>query len=80
MPGDSFRIVRYLVSTSGGTPIRIQNENEAGSVTWSGDGRALIAGHDAGNQQGLMLGRLDLGTLRWSSIGTWPGPSVWQIP
>jgi hypothetical protein len=80
VPGDSFRIVRYLVSTSGGTPIRIQNENEAGSVTWSGDGRALIAGHDAGNQQGLMLGRLDLGTLRWSSIGTWPGPSVWQIP
>jgi len=80
VPGDSFRIVRYLASTSGGTPIRIQNEDEAGSVSWSGDGRALIAAHDGGNQQGLTVGRLDLGTLRWSSIGTWPGPSVWQIP
>jgi WD40 repeat protein len=80
VPSDGLKVVGYLVSTSGGTPIRIQNEDEAGSVTGSGDGRALIAAHDGGNQQGLTLGRLDLGTLRWSSIGTWPGPSVWQIP
>jgi WD40-like Beta Propeller Repeat len=80
VPGDSFRTVGYLVSTSGATPTRIQNENEAGSVSWSADSRALIAAHDAGNQHELTLGRLDLETFRWSSLGTWPGPSVWQIP
>jgi hypothetical protein len=86
VPGDNFRTVRYLVSTSGGTPTRIQNENEAGSsVSWSTDGRALISAHESGKQvedvQELTLGRLDLDTLQWSSIGTLPGAQgIWQIP
>ena len=86
VPGNDFTIVGYLVSTSGGTPIRILNENEAGpTISWSTDGRSLLAAHESGRTvegiRELILGRLDPETLRWSEIGpllAWNG--VWQVP
>jgi hypothetical protein len=86
VPGDNFRIVGYLVPASGGRPTRILNENEASStVTWSADSRALVSAHESGKQVDdmpvLTLGRLDLDTLQWFSLGRLPGAQgVWQIP
>jgi Tol biopolymer transport system component len=76
VPGNDFRIVGYFASTTGGTPIRVLNEDEAGSsITWSTDGRTLIAAH------GQTLGRLDPETLQWSQIGPLlDGQGIWQIP
>lgn len=71
VPGDGFRTADYLVRTSGGTPIRI---NEDVPFTFSGDSRALVA------QYGNGFGRLDLETLKWSRIGPSPGLGVWRIP
>ena len=84
-PGNDFKMVGYLVPASGGRPIRVLNENEAGStITWS-TGGALVAAHetgpvvDGGTQ--VTLGRLDPQTLQWSDIGPLPGSQgVWQIP
>ena len=84
-PGNEFKMVEYLVPASGGRPIRILNENEAGStITWSTAGE-IVAAHetgplvDGGTQ--LMLGRLDPRTLQWSDLGPLlGGQAVWQIP
>jgi dipeptidyl aminopeptidase/acylaminoacyl peptidase len=84
-PGSEFKMVEYLVPASGGRPIRILNENEAGStITWS-DGGEIVAAHetgpvvDGGTQ--LMLGRLDPMTLQWSDLGPLlGGQGIWQIP
>ena len=85
-PGNDFRTVGYLVPTSGGTPVRILNENEAAStITWSADSRALIAAHETDrlveDMRVVTLGRLDPETLRWSEIGPLVGSeAVWKIP
>jgi Tol biopolymer transport system component len=85
-PGNDFRIVEYLVPTSGGTPTRILNENEAAStIAWSMDGRALIAAHETGrlvdDVPEVTLGRLDPETGHWSKIGPLlRAQGVWHIP
>ena len=84
VPGADFGMVGYLVPTTGGSPTRILNEEEAGpTINWSTDG--LIAAHESGRtvegSPELILGRLDPDTLQWSEIGpllAWDG--VWQIP
>ena len=79
-------MVGFLVPTSGGTPTRILNEDEASStIAWSTDGRTLIAAHETGRSvedvPEQVLGGLDPGTLRWSEIGPLlNGQGVWQIP
>jgi hypothetical protein len=78
-------MVEYLVPASGGRPIRILNENEAGStITWSAGGE-IVAAHETGpGVEGLtqlMLGRLDPMTLQWSDLGPLlGGQGAWQIP
>ena len=86
VPDAESAMVGYLVSTTGGTPIRIVNADEAGSsITWSTDGRTLIAAHETGRSvedvPEQVLGGLDPETLRWSELGPLlSGQGVWQIP
>ena len=86
VPWGEDAMVGYLVSTTGGAPIRILNADEAGSsISWSADGRTVIAAHETGRsgEDGpeQVLGGLDPETLRWSEIGPLlSGQGVWQIP
>jgi len=67
VPGNDFREVGYLVPTSGGTPTRIPGDvNE--STIWSGDSRALVS--FIGQDNDLILVRMDVETLESSTIGT----------
>jgi WD40 repeat protein len=67
VPGNDFREVGYLVPTSGGTPTRIPGEVSE-STTWSGDSRALVS--ISGQDNDLILVRMDVETLQSSTIGT----------
>jgi Tol biopolymer transport system component len=83
VPGPDFRIVSYLVPTSGGRPIRVLSEREAWStVGWSADSRALLGVFNGPGNAGSTLGRLDVETLKVSAIGPLSnaGQGVWRIP
>ncbi|MFL5769180.1 MAG: hypothetical protein ACJ765_03805 [Chloroflexota bacterium] len=67
VPGNDFREVGYLVRTSGGTPTRIPDEAQL-TTTWSGDSRALV--YISGQENALILVRMDVETLESSTIGT----------
>ncbi|MFL5726962.1 MAG: hypothetical protein ACJ77F_11555, partial [Chloroflexota bacterium] len=67
VPGNDFREVGYLVPTSGGTPTRIPDEAQL-TTTWSGDSRALV--YISGQENALILVRMDVETLESSTIGT----------
>ena len=86
VPDAESAMVGYLVSTAGGAPVRILDADEASSsITWSANGRTLIAAHKSGRSfedvPEQVLGRLDPEALRWSEIGPLlSGQGVWQIP
>ena len=83
VPGSKFRIVGYLVPTSGGKPTRLLTEDGTWStVAWSADSRSLVGLFDGPESTGWTLSRLDVETLRLSTIGPMPdyGQGVWRIP
>ncbi|HEX5823842.1 MAG TPA: hypothetical protein VFY18_05205 [Candidatus Limnocylindrales bacterium] len=83
VPGNDFRIVSYLVPTTGGRPTRILTEREAWStVGWSADSRALLGVINGSEGAGPTLSRLDVETLRLSTVGSLSDyrQGVWQIP
>ena len=78
-PGDDFG---YLVPTSGGAPTRILKPGVL-PIAWSTDSRALIyVGRDENNVWPGNLTRLEVETLRRSTIGTIANyeQGVWRIP
>jgi hypothetical protein len=71
VPGPDFRFASYLVSGSGGTPIRIPDEVQD-TFTWTGDSRALVYVTDRTEKQEtrLILARMEADTLSRSTIAT----------
>ena len=88
VPGNEFTEVGYLVPTSGGTPTRMPDEAQL-TTTWSGDSRALVYISGQGESPDGILARMDVETLRSSTIGSISDlqsyfhvyqQGVWRVP
>jgi hypothetical protein len=83
VPWDQLKFVGYLVPMTDGTPTQIMTEDEASSlIGWTADSQALVfIGLDETGVQTLT--RLEVETLRRSTIGTLPNgylQGIWRIP